>query len=148
MLRGERSAEAVRRCVNERAALQSWAWVLTGLLPEQPRQLKHGWTQDVIETPLARTSWRRHRALRGHPRDLLLSGVQAHRGRAGHARQGLRKQEQSGEPVTTGAEARVPGVFGGDGAQDLDHLQGSLRGSGARYGGLPQDCVWIDEDKT
>ena len=63
----ERSAEAVRRCVNERAALQSWAWVLTGLLPEQPRQLKHGWTHYVIETPLARTSWRRHRALRGHP---------------------------------------------------------------------------------
>ena len=57
-------------------------------------------------------------------------------------------KKQSGEPITTGAEARVPGVFGGDGAQDLDHLQGSLRGSGARYGGLPQDCVWIDEDKT
>ena len=93
MLRGERSAEAVRRCVNERAALQSWAWVLTGLLPEQPRQLKHGWTQDVIETPLARTSWRGHRVpAGGHPRDLLLSGVQADRGHAGHARQGLCEQ--------------------------------------------------------
>ena len=86
---GERSAEAVGRCLNARAALQSG--VLTGLLTEHPRQLEHGWTQDVIETLLlARTSWRGHRALRGHPR------VQADRGHAGQARQGLREQEQSG----------------------------------------------------
>ena len=59
-----------------------------------------------------------HRALRVYPRDLLLSGVQADLGHAGQARQGLREQEQSGAPVTNGAEVRVPGVFGGDGAQN------------------------------
>ena len=48
---GERSAEAVRMCVNARAALQSR--VLTGLLPEQLCQLEYGWTRAVIETLLA-----------------------------------------------------------------------------------------------
>ena len=111
---GERSAEAVRMCVNARAALQSR--VLTGLLPEQLSQLEHGWTRAVIDTTGKRMCG--HRALRVYPRDFLLSGVQADLGHAGQARQGLREQEQSGAPVTNGAEVRVPSVFGGDGAQN------------------------------